>query len=921
MLKEFILRIKTGHLRALHEQKGQSLIIFTFAILGLIAMLGLALDLGLVYVEQVKIGRTIDAATLAGVVELPFEEDAMRRTIEFIELNGYQPGVDTRILVRGCVDTLSTASVSNPTLSHPPGNVSELGAASIITTTNIITGALARDYITADEPRATFVIDTLSHQAGSGGCNPSTGNYGTANKLEVSGQVNVRMNFMQFFGWRVIPVEEVSLAENITNLDVVVVFDVSGSMEMESTCYDCWVRTDEKNPDYPTNGYFNPLPYNPEWADSNSDGVADVPQSIAASDLCTVAPDPHLAGGFRYLVHESELYSREVGDWSLGARTQGQGFWVLQRGSRNQNNAEVPAENGANQGNRAGSPSNQSSNVCNPGIQGTGVDCTIDTGTPANDDVCRDEGVLGNIAVDCSAYIKAHPFATYGQYNGSNPKLQGASYDLTCWNSGSGTCWTGTSSSDPSRPNATLVPYVEYDFTPDWSGNTHIWIRAIGGSDLSTQWHGLTPASHTGWRNTVLWDVVSDPSVSPNEASNSVASNNTAGRANAGWQDNRAINGEWGWVKLGSRPTSANIQYTLRIFQGSAGYKIDKIIFTNDSGTPSVLNDNSGKGPAATNGSATRESCNICNPAFGYTVDQAQCGCPANSTEALAYNNGAGGAPGTGLGCSAVITGTNQLEDHLYRGVEPLRSAQEAVKNFARRLDPQFDQIGIVAFSGEVKSGSRRAKLQCIQEANAAGNAGTCYDPLVQTNPISFTKVLEAVEEQWPDAVGSTGGTDIAEGLREGLQELGVVGTNMAANSDCTSAADSACDRRGAARKVLILMTDGAPNKNPGGGCNSDNIWNGDAGNGDADFECAVFFGREAANAGIIVYTIGIGAGVDRDLLTAIAEGRDPHSSSGSGEEFLFEARGGRFFNAAKPTDLDAIFTQILGNIYVRIVG
>ena len=583
-----------------------------------------------------------------------------------------------------------------------------------------------------------------------------------------------------------LPPNRVTAQSTITNRDIVIVFDVSSSMEMESTCYDCWVRTDEKNPNYPNNGYFNPLPYNPAWADNNNDGVADVPQSIAASDLCVAAPTPMGDGGFRYLVHESELYSREVGDWSFGARTQGQGFWVLQRGSRNINNAEIPAENGAYQGNQAGNPSTQSSNVCHPGIQGTGVDCTIDTGTPTNDDVCIDEGVPGNIAVDCSAYIKAHPFATYSAYADNYPRLLGAAYDDTCWTSGNGTCWTNVTLNDPSRPNATLVPYVEYDFTPDWSGNTHIWIRAIGGSDLSTQWNGLAPASHTGWRNTVLWDVVNDASFHPNPTSNTVTANNAASRAQAGLRDNRAINNEWQWIKLGATTTAANTQYTLRIFQGSAGYKIDKIIFTNDSGTPSVLSDNSGKGPAATNGSATRESCNICNPAFGYTVNTAQCGCPANYIEAAIYNNGTG-HQGTGLGCSSVITGTNQLENDLYRGIEPIRSAQEAVKNFARKLDPQFDQLGLVAFSNNVKNGTRRSKLQCIKQATINGNPNTCYDT---ANPISYTNILAAAEEQWPD-----GGTDLAEGLREGLQELGVQGVSMAANSDCTIASNSACAR------------------------------------------------------------------------------------------------------------------------------
>ncbi|MCB9106911.1 MAG: Tad domain-containing protein [Anaerolineales bacterium] len=101
MIKNCLNNIKSHLLHG--EQKGQSIIIVTFAFLGLIAMLGLALDLGLVYIERVRVSRTADAATLAGVVELPFEEAAMRRAIEYIELNGYKVGVDTEVRVRGCI--------------------------------------------------------------------------------------------------------------------------------------------------------------------------------------------------------------------------------------------------------------------------------------------------------------------------------------------------------------------------------------------------------------------------------------------------------------------------------------------------------------------------------------------------------------------------------------------------------------------------------------------------------------------------------------------------------------------------------------------------------------------------------------------------------------------------------------------------
>jgi hypothetical protein len=97
----------------------------------------------------------------------------------------------------------------------------------------------------------------------------------------------VPMNFMQFFGFRTVPVQDEAIAENLTNLDIIVVFDVSGSMEDQTICHDCWVKT-TNSPNYPNNGYFNPIPYDPRLLlpdPTNTDN-----QSIPQSGLCTIYP-------------------------------------------------------------------------------------------------------------------------------------------------------------------------------------------------------------------------------------------------------------------------------------------------------------------------------------------------------------------------------------------------------------------------------------------------------------------------------------------------------------------------------------------------------------------------------------------------------------------------------------------------------
>jgi hypothetical protein len=76
------------------QQRGQSLIIVAFLIVALLAAVGLAVDLGLMYVEKVRLGRAVDAAALAGAQELPDTSAARSRAVEYINLNGYDENAE-----------------------------------------------------------------------------------------------------------------------------------------------------------------------------------------------------------------------------------------------------------------------------------------------------------------------------------------------------------------------------------------------------------------------------------------------------------------------------------------------------------------------------------------------------------------------------------------------------------------------------------------------------------------------------------------------------------------------------------------------------------------------------------------------------------------------------------------------------------
>lgn len=858
------------------EQKGQSIIIVTFAFLGLIAMLGVALDVGLVYIERVRVSRTTDAATLAGVVELPFEEEAMKRAIEFIELNGYQVGQDTEIRVRGCIDDGGNLVNVSEDGKGADGDKVDADADSAIAGYTLIPSI--------EPARAVFVIDTLGYQPvdrdasgdveteNQANCTGTSGEttalYGTANKVRVSGEVTVDMNFMQFFGFGEVPVQGVAVGENVTNLDVAVVFDVSGSMYFETNCFGCWKEDEDLSDEimkypYPSNGEFFPL---------NLDGKDVYWEGGSAGDLCEMAPASIPgADGYKYFVHEAEFYSRDVPlhGWEFDQRNPGQGFWVLHRDGKDASN---------------------------------------------------------------DAHIRAHPFPTYSQGNVTNyPQLLGGSYNAECFDGPnlSGQCWKDKASKlGEAAPSN--VPYVEYDFTPDWTGDTHVWIRAVGGTNHSFEWNGRSPTNLDAWRESVYWQI----------NNNNVRGGPFNRLTNTNTEWTFVPNGSWRWVYLGSETTTNGAPSVFRLYQGSSGFNVDKILFTNNdtadtvgmvvyydgskmvdsggsvnAGLKSILGNDKGAGPDATPGSATREACNLCNPAFGVNpvADPSECSCRKNpgDTTVGVYPGG-----GTGIGCTSLITPTNQLEDDLFHGIDPIRSAQEAVKNFAKRLDPKFDQLGIVAYSNNIKG---RIKLQCRQWSQKHDTTNGVRGCFATTNPLSYTNVIQNVEDYKPG-----GSTNIAEGMREGLEELGIsiptYNPNVQSGEcDGTISANNKepCDRRGAARRVLILMTDGSPNQDVS--CPGGYKWRGEFGGG-RPYDCAMYFAQQAADNNVTVYTIGIGAGVNIELLTAMATGKDPNPKAGD-DGFYFEGRGGQFYHAVQPNDLDAIFEDILSNIYVRIIG
>ncbi len=64
------------------EQRGQSIVLLAGAMVALLAFVGLAVDAGVIYMGSIHLSRSVDAAALAGVVELP-EDDADFPSVPF----------------------------------------------------------------------------------------------------------------------------------------------------------------------------------------------------------------------------------------------------------------------------------------------------------------------------------------------------------------------------------------------------------------------------------------------------------------------------------------------------------------------------------------------------------------------------------------------------------------------------------------------------------------------------------------------------------------------------------------------------------------------------------------------------------------------------------------------------------------------
>jgi len=96
--------IRSTKKRLSRMERGQVLVVVAFAIVGIIAIVGLALDVGVMFIENARLRRAVDSAALAAALQ--FREgyqmsDLDSSAIEFLRLNGIQ---DPNAFVQICMN-------------------------------------------------------------------------------------------------------------------------------------------------------------------------------------------------------------------------------------------------------------------------------------------------------------------------------------------------------------------------------------------------------------------------------------------------------------------------------------------------------------------------------------------------------------------------------------------------------------------------------------------------------------------------------------------------------------------------------------------------------------------------------------------------------------------------------------------------
>jgi Flp pilus assembly protein TadG len=774
--------------RPAEREQGQSMVLIVFALIGIFAFVGLAFDLAWVFVEQIRVSQAADAAALAGGAELPSEAAAQLRALNYLQENGYDHAVTSTVRV-----------ILNE---------------QVVTETQTM-GASAENALT------TIWVDTAFGRA-------AMDEENTTDRIRVRVEKKVPMTFLQFVGFRYIPVSGVAEAENLSRIDTVIVFDRSGSMEFFTRCYGCWEKPADYTEGvldemYPT-GRFYPL----AWSSTAPYTAADhCASACGEADYVSLSGD--LSGyevndcnyrdesdsGLVYAVIEAEEYSLIM---PSPFDAPGYTYWALQRNEYNYYGGAV-----------------------------------------AVDAYGRDER---------GAYLSHHP---YYSYVSGGP---GVDCDLGDIQS-SGVC--NEDSALPQYP----PPRADYGFLAPIDGvDYYVWVRADGGRHLGDGQH-------------LYWAMDWEEADGYSAVLSSAEDFDQGGRAYDGADGTWGVDEGW-WptthydYRLLGHQNLTQGMHTLNIWASSAGFSLDRIIITTDSGDlPEAIEDDTALRP---NNGRTGSACNPCDPRFLGCSD----GPKPWSLPSPMGGNYLPNCPSRTFDAEPGDLDIEGLPD-FWRDEEPIRTALEAAKSFVAWLDPESDQIAYVSYSGSAYVDS---PLQCLRTL-----PGAC------TSDVFTQTVLGPI-----DNTAADGSTNIAQGLYYAWKLFeSQEPYDCVAGTTGTDLSNMACGRPGAGR-VIILMTDGEANAYSGAvGCSSgQDGWPGSStafadlypNDSSSAKDCVVLQSDLAAERGAIIFTISIGDAADHALMKYVAE------RHGSADNYQW---------AEHAEDLEAIFQDLYERVFLRL--
>lgn len=215
-------RDRSAPRRIHHASQGQSMLIIAFAFIGILAFVGLAVDVGVLQLHRIWLGQALDAASLAAAYESPNIRGACMRAVEYLAVNGYQTGPD-----------LSYEIVFPSEPSAPGGDPGEF----------IIDATALGIYIPEDCASVSLVIPAEHENV----------HY----HVELRAKQRLPVAFMGILGFDTVEVGTMGIAERSARFDVALVLDRSGSMKYD-TCG--WYRPEDQyacqNRNAPCVGFF-----------------------------------------------------------------------------------------------------------------------------------------------------------------------------------------------------------------------------------------------------------------------------------------------------------------------------------------------------------------------------------------------------------------------------------------------------------------------------------------------------------------------------------------------------------------------------------------------------------------------------------------------------------------------------------------